>query len=54
MVWAKDQKLLRSVSLATTTKGNIESALIFADRKLATYLDEKYFLTSVFIRASLP
>lgn len=53
-VWAKDQKLLRFVSLATAIKDNIESVLIFGDRKLVTYLDQKYFPTSVFIRAALP
>ena len=53
-MWAKDQKLLRFVSLATAIKDNIESVLIFGDRKLVTYLDQKYFPTSVFIRASLP
>lgn len=53
-VRAKDQKLLSFVSLATTIKDNIESVLIFGDRKLVTYLDQKYFPTSVFIKVSLP
>lgn len=44
-VWAKDQELLGLFHLATTIKDNIESVLIFGDRKLVTYLDQKYFLT---------